>query len=302
MSGIIEVENLSFGYTPQGTILRDISFEVKAGAFLAIAGPNGIGKTTLLNLLCRLLRPEGGSIRIDAARIESYSVKELAQIIGVVRQEFVPVFDFSVTEVVSMARTSYLGTFGFESKTDREIVDEALKATDTAQFAPRSLGTLSAGERQRVFIARALAQNTPILLLDEPTSFLDLKHQVGIYDLLKATQLEKGKTIVAVTHDINLAAQYCDEILLLGGTPRSEMTEDLSDSGVRPKPQDDTQTRSNYHFGKTADVFSPAQIEKVFGVRVFAGNVGQEKFFIPLGKFAKDIGQIDEKPDGYQPK
>jgi len=293
MSGIIEVEHLSFGYTPQSEILKDISFEVKAGAFLAIVGPNGAGKTTLLNLLCGLLRPEAGSIRIDAARIESYSVKELAQIIAVVRQEFVPVFDFSVTEVVSMARTPYLGTFGFESKTDREIVDEALKATDTAQFAPRSLGTLSGGERQRVFIARALAQNTPILLLDEPTSFLDLKHQVGIYDLLKAAQLEKGKTIVAVTHDINLAAQYCDVTLLLGGTELSH---------AAPQSQNATQARSNYHVGKTKDVFSPEQIEKVFGVRVFAGNVGQEKFFIPLGKFAKDIRQIDNKPDGYQPR
>ena len=277
MSGIIEVEHLSFGYTPQSEILKDISFEVKAGAFLAIVGPNGAGKTTLLNLLCGLLRPEAGSIRIDAARIKSYSVKELAQIIAVVRQEFVPVFDFSVTEVVSMARTPYLGTFGFESKTDREIVDEALKATDTAQFAPRSLGTLSGGERQRVFIARALAQNTPILLLDEPTSFLDLKHQVGIYDLLKAAQLEKGKTIVAVTHDINLAAQYADVTLLLA-----------ADSG--------------YQYGRARDVFSPEQIEKVFGVRIFSGKVGQEKFFIPLGKFAKDSRQAGSNPDSSRQK
>jgi iron complex transport system ATP-binding protein len=293
MSVIIEVEHLGFGYTPQSKILKDISFEVEAGAFLAIVGPNGAGKTTLLNLLCRLLRPQAGSIRIDAAHIESYSVKELAQIIAVVRQEFVPVFDFSVTEVVSMARTPYFGTFGFESKTDREIVDEALKATETAQFARRSLGTLSGGERQRVFIARALAQNTPILLLDEPTSFLDLKHQVGIYDLLKAAQIEKGKTIVAVTHDINLAAQYCDVTLLLGVTESSR---------AAPQSQNATQAPSNYRVGKTKDVFSPEQIEQVFGVRVFAGSVGEEQFFIPLGKFAKDIAQIDNKPASYRPK
>lgn len=293
MSGIIEVEHLGFGYSPQSEILKDISFEIDPGTFLAIAGPNGAGKTTLLNLLCGFLRPQAGTIRIDAAHIESYSVKELAQMIAVVRQEFVPVFDFSVTEVVAMARTPYLGTFGFESKADRQIVDEALKATDTAQFARRSLGTLSGGERQRVFIARALAQNTAILLLDEPTSFLDLKHQVGIYDLLKAAQHEKGKTIVAVTHDINLAAQYCDVILLLGGI-------DLSQAALQP--QNATQARGNYRVGKTKDVFSPEQIEQVFGVRVFAGNVGEEKFFIPLGKFAKDIRRIDNKPDGYQPK
>ncbi len=275
MNAIIKVENLNFGYTPQNTILKGISFEVIQGKFLAIAGPNGAGKTTLLNLLCGLLRPKAGCIRIDGVPVESYSVKKLAQKVAVVRQEFVPVFDFTVAQMVSMARTPYLGTFGFEDKTDKQMVNEALEATDTAQFALRALGSLSGGERQRVFIARALAANSPVLLLDEPTSFLDLKHQVGIYDLLKTAQLEKGKTIVAVTHDINLAAQYCDEALLLGAD-------------------------GNYHIGKTKDVFSPEQIEKVFGVRTFAGRIGKEKFFIPLGKFAKDSGQITSKPHNIQ--
>ncbi len=272
MSAIIQVENLSFGYCA-GTILKDLSFEVNQGQFLAIAGPNGAGKTTLLNLLCGLLRPKAGSIKIDTADIEAYSVKKLAQKIAIVRQEFVPVFDFTVMEMVSMARTPYLGTFAFESKADKEIVKEAIEMTETAQFASRPLAKLSGGERQRVFIARALAQDTAILLLDEPTSFLDLKHQVGIYDLLKAAQLEKGKTIVAVTHDINLAAQYCNEVLLLGRTPSC-----------------------NYQYGKSKDVFSPEQIKKVFGVRTFVGKVGQEKFFLPLGKFAKDNQIITDKP------
>jgi len=272
MSGIIEVKNLSFGYTPQSRILKDLSFEVKSSSFVGIAGPNGAGKTTLLNLLCGLLSPEAGSIRIDAADIETYGIKELAQRVAVVRQEFVPVFDFTVEETVMMARTPYLGVFGFEGKTDREIVTEAIEATDTADFATRPLGSLSGGERQRVFIARALAQDTDILLLDEPTSHLDFKHQVGIYDLLKATQLEKGKTIVTVTHDINLAAQYCDKTLLLGAD-------------------------NNYYYGSVKDVFSSEQIKKVFGVSVFVGKVGKENFFIPLGKFAKDSGQISRKPD-----
>ncbi|MHC4423738.1 MAG: ABC transporter ATP-binding protein [Planctomycetota bacterium] len=272
MSAIIKVENLGFWYTPQRSILKNLSFEVKAGTFLAIAGPNGAGKTTLLNLFCGLLKPKNGSIKIDAAPIESYSVKKLAQKIAVVRQEFVPVFDFTVTEVVSMARTPYLGTFGFESQADKKFINEALEMTDTAQFSSRPLAELSGGERQRVFIARALAQDTSILLLDEPTSFLDLKHQVGIYDLLKTAQLEKGRTVVAVTHDVNLAAQYCDEILLLG-------------------------VRNGYHIGKTKDVFSPEQIERVFGVRTFAGKVGQENFFLPLGRFAKDTSVITTNID-----
>ena len=142
-----------------------------------------------------------------------------------------------------------------------------MEATDTVQFASRALGRLSGGERQRVFIARALAQDTAILLLDEPTSFLDLKHQVGIYDLLKKMQLEKSKTIVAVTHGINLAAQYADVALLLGGD-------------------------CSYNIGKAKDVFSLQQIERVFGVKTFMGKVGEEKFFLPLGKFAKDISSI----------
>ena len=277
MSSIIEVENLSFGYRSQETILKDVSFEVMAGTFLTIAGPNGAGKTTLLNLLCGLLLPRAGFIKIDNMPIESYSVKELARKIAVVRQEFVPVFDFTVAQVVSMARTPYLGTFGFESQVDKKFISEALEMTDTAQFSSRVLAELSGGERQRVFIARALAQNTPILLLDEPTAFLDLKHQVGIYDLLKTMQLEKGKTIVTVTHDINLAVQYADVTLLLGAN-------------------------SGYQYGNTQNVFTTEQIERVFGVSVFTGIVGREKFFVPLGEFAKDSGQTGGKTDSNRQK
>jgi len=273
MEPVIKVENLSFAY-PQATILKDLTFHVTPGEFLAVAGPNGAGKTTLLNLLCALLKPKSGSIHIDDAPLESYSTTKLAQKLAVVRQEFVPVFDFTVTEMVAMARTPYLPTFGFETKNDLKVIAEALEMTDTARFASRPLAQLSSGERQRVFIARALAQNTPILLLDEPTTFLDFKHQVVIYDLLKEMQLQKQKTILAVTHDINLAAQYCDRILLLAAAPAD----------------------SAYHIGKPQNVFSQQQIKKVFGVSTFAGRVGQEKFFLPLGKFAKDKNQIQADP------
>jgi iron complex transport system ATP-binding protein len=270
MSGIIEVENLSFSYTSQATILKDMSFEITQGAFIAIAGPNGAGKSTLLNLMCRALTPRLGTIRIDSKPIESYGTRALATKVAVVRQEIVPIFGFSVMETVLMTRTPYYSSGGFERQADREIVDEALKATDTAQFASRPLTSLSSGERQRVFIARALAQNSLIMLLDEPTNFLDLKHQVGIYDLLKSAQTEKAKTIIAVTHDINLATQYCDEILLLG-------------------------TNSSYHFGKTKAVLKPEKIKEIFNIDIFAGKVGQESFFMPLGKYAKDRQQINNK-------
>jgi iron complex transport system ATP-binding protein len=279
VNGIIEAKNLSFGYSPQAEILGNISFDVQSGAFLSIAGPNGAGKTTLLNLLCGLLTPTSGSVHIDARAVDSYSARKLAQRIAVVRQEYIPVFDFTVAEVVSMARTPYMAPFGFESRTDRDAVDEALAATDTARFAQRPIANLSGGERQRVFVARALAQNTPIMLLDEPTSFLDLKHQVKIYDLLKEAQLEKGKTIVAVTHDINLAAQYCDQIFLLRASqPTAQNT-----AGGPPS--------DNYYMGKTSEILSAELIEEVFGVKVFSGRMGQERFFLPRGKFSKDKTQ-----------
>jgi iron complex transport system ATP-binding protein len=259
---IIEVGYLDFSYS-EVEVLRNLSFEVERGCFLAIAGPNGAGKSTLLNLLSGVLKPDSGSIKIDGCEVKSYSTEALARKVAVVRQEFVPVFGFSVIETVLMARTPYYGPMGFESEADREIVNNALTATDTVEFARRRLGQISGGERQRVFIARALAQDTSILLLDEPTSFLDLHHQVRIYDLLKKMQIEKDKTIVVITHDINLAAQYCDEVLLLGAD-------------------------TDYHKAAPRDVFSQEKIEKVFGITGFTGQVGREKFFLPLGKFARD--------------
>jgi len=272
---IIQVENLSFSYTRQ-PILQNLTFAVPGGVFLAIAGPNGAGKTTLLSLLCGLLKPKAGSVTIDAANVNSYSVKRLAQKIALVRQEFVPVFDFTVAEVVAMARTPYSNILSFETQADMRIIADALEVTDTAKFARRTLRELSGGERQRVFIARALAQDTPILLLDEPTSFLDFRHQIAVYDLLKNMQQEKDKTIVTVTHDINLAAQYCDQTLLLAGD-------------------------NAYYTGRTQAILSCRNIEEVFGVKTVALDVGQHTFFFPLGKraAAREIGGANMNPAGY---
>ena len=277
MNNIININNLSFGYSRQNTILENLSFNVTEGQFLAIAGPNGAGKTTILNLLCALLTPDAGSIEIDSADINSYSIKKLSQKIAVVRQESVPAFDFTVTEVVSMARTPYLPTFGFESDADKNIVTEAMKMTDTQQFAARTLAELSGGERQRVFIARAIAQDTIILLLDEPTSFLDLKHQVGIYDLLKQAQLQKNKTIIIITHDINLAAQYADKILLLDAD-------------------------KTYHIGEPKDVFNAELIEKVYGIKTFTCQMGREKFFVPMGNFARNVNNSTQTENDNRTK
>ncbi|MBW8034560.1 MAG: ABC transporter ATP-binding protein [Planctomycetes bacterium] len=262
---MIEVKGLSFSYGEMD-VLGDMSFSIAKGKFVAIAGPNGAGKSTLLNLLAGQLRAGRGAINIDGGAIGSYATDELAKKVALVGQEFVPAFDFTVMETVMMVRTPYFGAMGFETERDRQIVHESLKLTETDEFASRELAHLSGGERQRVFIARALAQDTPILLLDEPTSFLDLRHQVAIYDLLKRMQLQKNKTIVSITHDVNLASQYCDEVLLLGNA-------------------------CQYHTGSTGEVFTSDNIEKVFGVKGYSGKIGIERFFVPLGNMAKDSGR-----------
>ncbi|MCX5647344.1 MAG: ABC transporter ATP-binding protein [Phycisphaerae bacterium] len=265
MTSAIQAEHVTFGYGRDRPVLRDVGFEVQAGTFLAIAGPNGVGKSTLINILAGLLRPQSGEILLEGANLRSCSVQDIARRVAVVRQEFIPAFGFSAIETVLMARTLHYGRLGFESGTDRELARRAMELTATTEFASRTLGSLSAGERQRVFIARGLAQNTPILLLDEPTSFLDLKHQVQIYDLLKSIQTDKGTTIVAITHDINLATQYCDQTLL------------LYPLGSEPVEH------PSYRIGKTTEILTPEEVERAFDVRVFSAIMGNERFLIPLG-------------------
>ncbi|MCU0913640.1 MAG: ABC transporter ATP-binding protein [Planctomycetes bacterium] len=271
----IQAQHITFGYRRDRPVLRDVCFEVPPGDFLAVAGPNGAGKSTLLDLLAGLRQPQSGEILLADRNLRSCSVAQIARRVAVVRQEFIPAFGFTVEETVLMARTLHYGRWGFESPADRQLVRRALELTETTAFATRGLGSLSAGERQRVFIARGLAQDTPILLLDEPTSFLDLKHQVRIYDLLKSIQQEKGTTIVAITHDLNLAAQYCDETLLLspGG------------SSAAPGP--------HFRIGKTSEVLTPEAVERAFEIRLFSGMVGRARFLFPLGRKAQDSDRPD---------
>lgn len=263
MSNIIEIKDLSFSYQPNNPMLSGITLNVPKGGFLAVAGPNGAGKTTLFNLISGLLRPDNGSIIIDSKNINDYSTKQKARKIAVVRQEYIPVFDFNVTELVMMARSPYVGVLGFEDSGDVQIVRQALEMTDTARFSQRSLAHLSGGERQRVFIARAFAQDTDILLLDEPTTYLDLKHQLEIFDLLKNMQLDKDKTIVVITHDVNLASQYCDQMMLLASD-------------------------SSYTIAGPDEFLDPAQIKRTFEVDGYTVRVSSQRFFLPLGKFSRD--------------
>lgn len=286
MTNCIQLDHVTFAYRPDQPVLKDVSLMVEAGTFLSVVGPNGAGKSTLISLLAGLIRPQAGTITIDGCNIDSYTRRNLACKVALVRQEHVPTFGFSVTETVLMARTPHFGPWGFERLVDRRMVADALEMTDTVRFASRPLASLSGGERQRVFIARALAQDTPIILLDEPTSFLDLHHQVRIYDLLRSVQRQKHRTVVAITHDINLAAQYCDQALLLQPAAEPPAT------GQRGRPA----AQERYTVGSTQQVFRRDQIERVFGIQVFSARVGTENVFLPLGKMAKDANLGPSRP------
>jgi len=229
---MISVSKVSFRYVDRW-VLRNISFSVPRGEFLGVIGPNGSGKTTLLKSLNRTLAPQEGDVFIGGVNVRDIKRKELARVVSMVPQEAHMVFSFTVLELVLMGRAPYLKGFGFEGEKDYEIARRAMEMTDTVDFSSRELGALSGGEKQRVLIARSIAQEPDVMLLDEPTSFLDIKHQIEIYDMIKGLSSTNDLTIVSVSHDINLAAYYCDRILLLNrgrvhktGSPEEVVTKE----------------------------------------------------------------------------
>ena len=196
-------------------ILDGIQFGVKSGEFLGILGPNGSGKTTLLKSISRVLKPRKGAILMDELNIYDMKTVDVAKQMAVVPQTAPVTFDFSALEVVLMGRNPHMDRFAIETKEDIEIAKNSMKLTNTWDFADRSITELSGGERQRVIIARALTQEPQLLLLDEPTTHLDISNQLEIMDLLKQLCKTKKLLIVAVFHDFNLAARYCDSLILL---------------------------------------------------------------------------------------
>lgn len=211
---IIKMEKISFRYARE-SVLEDVSLRVAEGEFVGIIGPNGSGKTTLLRLMDGILKPEKGTVEFDGQNLSEMGRRAVAKQIAVVPQETPLTFPFTVREIVLMGRAPHLPVFGFESGCDFQIAAKAMEVTETARFAARAMGSLSGGERQRVLIARALAQQPRVMLLDEPTAFLDIRHQVEIFDLIRSLREKEGLTVVTVTHDINLASLYSDKIVLL---------------------------------------------------------------------------------------
>ena len=228
----IKVENLHAGYNGS-TILKGVSLDMEESDFVGIIGPNGSGKTTLLRTMSRALPPDSGSVELDSRNIYSIPSREFAKRVAVVPQDTLIAFDFTVLEVVLMGRSPRLRRFGIEGNKDVVIAMDALARTGTDHLSDRPINALSGGERQRVLVARALAQEPELILLDEPTSHLDISFQFEIMDLVRSLNRERGLTVLAVLHDLNLASQYCNRLVMVGngqiqaiGSPEEVITSD----------------------------------------------------------------------------
>ncbi len=206
---MIEIKNLNFSYNDK-KILKNINFSLEKPEFLCLLGPNGSGKTTLLKNICGLIKVQHGKISFDNKDLLKLNRKELSKNVAIVNQNQENPYEYLVKELVEMG--TYVLNLKYSEK--KNFLEEIYKLTEIEEFLDRSINTLSGGEKQRVYLARALGQNTPLLLLDEPISNLDLKHQVIIMELCK-TLVAKGITVICVLHDINFALNYSDKVILM---------------------------------------------------------------------------------------
>jgi iron complex transport system ATP-binding protein len=217
---MLHASELSYGYSSGGGrarsfMLDQVSVTVERGSLTGLLGPNGCGKTTLLNLLSGVLQPSHGVVSLNGASLSGRSRRDIARHLAVVPQETHPAFDYTVMEMVLMGRHPHLGAFELEGPSDIALAQDAMAATGTGHLAGRAYMTLSGGEKQRVVIASALTQSPDVLLLDEPTASLDLGYQIEVASLLRRLNVERGVTMVLATHDLNLAASLCDRLILM---------------------------------------------------------------------------------------
>ena len=246
MNPAIRTENLTFAYKDK-SVLDGVSLSIERGEMVGILGPNGSGKTTLLKIFSAVLRGRG-EVKLNGRSIETYGKRELSRLFAMVPQESQVLFPYTVAEIVLMGRASYHSPFALEGRKDLEVARASMELTDCLSFSDRYLHELSGGEKQRVIIARALAQEPQILLLDEPSAFLDLKHQVQVFELMRRLNRERGLTIVAALHDLNLAALFFPRLVMLrdgriyrNGSPREVLTEKTIDEvyGIRVRVEKD---------------------------------------------------------------
>lgn len=254
---LLKVDLQKAGYTSQ-TILRDIRFNLPAGRILALIGPNGSGKTTLIRAISGVLPVIEGNLHVNGTDLSSASQLERARLLAVVPQSTAVPPAFNVEEVVMMGRTPYINWLGSTTQKDVEIVEKMMALTDITRFRGRLCGQLSAGERQRIILARALAQDTPVLLMDEPTSHLDLRYQIEFLELAVSLAYDQDKTVLIALHDLNLAARFGDEVLAMkDGTTAA--------------------------LGKTDDILKADIIESIYGlpVKVFKSPDGSQTVVLP---------------------
>ena len=229
----LELNQVSFSYL-DGNVLHNISLSIKAGEMVGLLGPNGSGKTTLIKLASGVLKPNQGEIGHDGLSLSRLKRKAIARRVAVVPQQFSVPFAFTAREVVMLGRIPFIRPFAEESQVDRQFVSGALEQVGINGLAERRFDELSGGERQKVILAMALAQQPKMLLLDEPTVHLDITHQVEILELVRSLNREQRVTVIAAMHDLNLAALYFDRLILLkegrvqaDGTPAQVLTEDM---------------------------------------------------------------------------
>jgi len=232
LNSIIEVKDLCFDYDGV-PVLKNVNFNIEDGTFISIIGPNGSGKTTLLKNISSILSPTSGKVDIKGKDVRCYKRRELAKYIAFVPQNTNTDFEFTIMDIVLMGRSPYLGIFQSETEKDIKIATDAMLMTNVLELKDKKITEISGGERQRVIIACALAQTPEIILLDEPVSNLDIQHQVDVLSILKKQNRENNMTVVTVLHDLNLAAEYSDIIMLLkdgrlikSGTPEDVITLD----------------------------------------------------------------------------
>ncbi|WP_445480224.1 ABC transporter ATP-binding protein [Lysinibacillus irui] len=242
----LEVDSIRVGYESK-TIVHDLSLQIPDGKITTIIGSNGCGKSTLLKAITRILKHESGQVILDGQTISKMKTKELAKELAILPQSPESAHGLTVEELVSYGRFPYQKGFGNLSQKDKEVIDWALQVTKTADFRLQSVDALSGGQRQRVWIAMALAQETDIIFLDEPTTYLDMAHQLEVLELLYKLNEEQGRTIVMVLHDLNQAARFSDYIVALS---QGELVK----------------------FGTAEEVMVPEVLKKVFNIDAVIGK------------------------------
>lgn len=254
----LEVRNLSFSYVPGSPVLQDLSLSIPKNQITALIGRNGCGKSTLLKMLNRLLVPNQGLVLLEQRDIQNFAAKELAQTMAHLTQSPIAPEGLTVRELVEFGRHPYKGFLGRSSVQDKQAVDWALQQTSLWELSERTLEALSGGQRQRAWIAMALAQDTEYLLLDEPTTYLDIAHQLEVLELLTKLHEEKSKTVVMVVHDPNHASQYAQNVVCLAGGKL-------------------------FKEGSPSEIFTAQNVEELFGVRplIFEGSSPNKPWCVP---------------------